>query len=502
MESRRPPDHILGRQSKDELPQEYDSLAQDYRRVVSELNFLQRATAKLNFLNNAHDGIIFTDDQGIVLYANPYFAHMMQVDPETLLDNPLPDFMWPSHEEYQHLFENIRNDGFVREREMRLSRRDGVPVFAICSAVANFDDEGRYSGAELMFCNVTNKRQAEVRLLEQQQLLTSILSSTLDPIFILNADFHLATANVAGRELFDLAPDLHQYPYTDLLVKAGLEAQDLQTIKDNFEAGQAFRHELVYKDLYFQVQCVPLQATQVGWICALHNVTSLKQYEAFRTHMLHMVTHDLKNPLAIIIGLAGYLAEEVPPEFKSLTERIIRNSRRMDSLINNLLNLEKVNSGKLETEVINLVPLVQGVVEEFDGEVAEKTQNIQLILPSTSLMIEADAEQVGEAVANLVSNAIKYTPENGAITVQVQQINNHAQVSVRDTGLGIAKAMQGKLFQPFYRIRTSETAEIRGTGLGLSLVKAVAEAHHGSVSVESDEGQGSTFTFELPIFSA
>ena len=140
-----------------------------------EKNFLKRAVADLNFHHNAHDGIVFTDANDRVVYANPYFLRMMNIaDPAELLNKPLPDYMWSEPTDPEHLFQDVRNDGFVRERELSLFNRDGAPVFAACSSVASRDDSGSYIGTEIMLCNVTTKRKVQAELVQRTQTLTRV----------------------------------------------------------------------------------------------------------------------------------------------------------------------------------------------------------------------------------------------------------------------------------------------------------------------------------------
>src|SRR5579859_835272 len=151
--------------------------------VLMEKNFLQRAMADLNFHHNAHDGIVFTDAENKVVYANPYFLRMMGIeDPAELLNKPLPSYMWATPDDEKRLFEDVRKDGFVRERELSLYNKVKSPVFVACSSVASKDDQGKYVGTEIMLCNVTTKRRIQAELSDRTQTLervTEFCRSTL-----------------------------------------------------------------------------------------------------------------------------------------------------------------------------------------------------------------------------------------------------------------------------------------------------------------------------------
>lgn len=152
--------------------------------AVMEKNFFKRAMADLNFHHNAHDGIVYTDAQNQVVYANPYFLKMMNInDPAEIMNKPLPAYMWSTPDDEKQLFQDVRENGFVRERELNLYNRDKAPVFVACSSVASKDDAGTFIGTEIMLCNVTSKRKIQAELAQRTQALERVSEfcrSTLD----------------------------------------------------------------------------------------------------------------------------------------------------------------------------------------------------------------------------------------------------------------------------------------------------------------------------------
>ncbi len=143
--------------------------------ATMEKNFLQRAMADLNFHHNAHDGIVFTNTKNEVVYANPYFLKMMNVaDPKEVLNKPLPSYMWFDPTDSDRLFADVREFGFVRERDLNLYNQDKAPVFVACSAVTSKDDEDNIVGTEIMLCNVTSKRKIQTELADRTETLERI----------------------------------------------------------------------------------------------------------------------------------------------------------------------------------------------------------------------------------------------------------------------------------------------------------------------------------------
>ena len=161
--------------SMEELRNQLATKEAQFLSLQIEKNFLERALSDFNFHHNAHDGILFTDMEHRVVYANPYFLEMMQIDdPQEILNKPLSAKVWVNPEESQKLFTDIHENGFVRERELHLLNKNGEPVFAMCSSVISKDNEGQPIGTEMMFCNVTSKRKIQGELMERQRDLERV----------------------------------------------------------------------------------------------------------------------------------------------------------------------------------------------------------------------------------------------------------------------------------------------------------------------------------------
>jgi PAS domain S-box-containing protein len=230
----------------------------------------------------------------------------------------------------------------------------------------------------------------------------------------------------------------------------------------------------------------------------------VSRLEQLKTDMIRIASHDLKNPLAIIEGylmILGMGDYELPPDVKDMLESMQRAVDRMSQILLDILSLERINErAKGAYKVFDLAPTIQNAVNEHRQQAERKQQQLVYTPPSTPCVaVLGDAAQLYEAATNLVSNAIKYTPDGGKIDVSLETQNGHLEFRVVDTGFGIPEEMQARLFEPFYRARTDETRSIEGTGLGLHLVKNIIERHGGQMIFSSVYGQGSTFGFRLPL---
>jgi signal transduction histidine kinase len=224
-----------------------------------------------------------------------------------------------------------------------------------------------------------------------------------------------------------------------------------------------------------------------------------------KTDMIRVAAHDLRNPLnSIMLStrlLRKTLGDSIQIENEDRLRSIEESTERMRRITTNILSLERINksvTGEFAA-VVDLNTVVRQVYEELRDQARFKHQLFNLRLPEIMVFVRGDAVELHEAISNFVNNALKYTPENGRIIVRLEQYDELAVFEVKDSGYGIPEDQQGRLFQPFYRVRTNETLNIDGTGLGLHLVKQIIERHKGQVRFSSKHGEGSTFGFELPV---
>ncbi|NWF69607.1 MAG: PAS domain S-box protein [Chloroflexi bacterium] len=241
--------------------------------------------------------------------------------------------------------------------------------------------------------------------------------------------------------------------------------------------------------------------TQVEELRQLYG--QVKKLEQLKTDMIRIASHDLRNPLATIVGYLELLRwdkEEMTPDHRDYIESIGRATERMQKITSDILSLERIEETALEeqTESVDIADLVTRLIPEMNDQARKKAQQLSFDVPPHPLQVTGDSIQLTEAMTNLVNNAIKYTPPNGQIEVLLRRDGLSVIFEVKDTGIGIPEDQQGRLFEPFYRVRTVETKKIEGTGLGLHLVKNIVDRHNGRMIFSSVYGKGSTFGFSLP----
>jgi PAS domain S-box-containing protein len=231
----------------------------------------------------------------------------------------------------------------------------------------------------------------------------------------------------------------------------------------------------------------------------------VRHLEQLKTDMIRIASHDLKNPLAGVMGYMEMLRmdieDQLTPQQIGYLDRIDAAARKMQHITTGILSLERIRqlSERQTREAVDLNELLRrSIVEQMDFAVS-KVQIVQHNLPEESVIVYVDPLQLYEALINIINNAIKYTPQEGFIDIDLWVENEIAKVRIRDTGYGIPEDQQARLFTPFFRARMNETKLIEGTGLGLHLVKNIIERHDGKMYFESRYGEGSIFGFDLPM---
>ncbi len=231
----------------------------------------------------------------------------------------------------------------------------------------------------------------------------------------------------------------------------------------------------------------------------------IKAISKRKSDFISAVSHELRTPLTSIKGYASIVAAgklgELPPAAKERIEKINKHSDNLSSLINNLLDIARIESGRevLKFEAVNLKALADNLADMLAPPMKDKGIEFSIQIPPEVPLVRADRNQIDRVFINIVGNAIKFTPPGGRITVAARlQDPQTVEIKVSDTGIGIAPNDLEKIFEEFYRVDNEVNQSAKGTGLGLTLVKYIVEAHHGKLSVSSQVGHGSHFIFTLP----
>jgi signal transduction histidine kinase len=236
------------------------------------------------------------------------------------------------------------------------------------------------------------------------------------------------------------------------------------------------------------------------------NVEEIKRSDLLRRELVANVSHDLRTPLASIQGYVETLLlkdHDLDPATRRDHLTIIRRAvEKLTRLVRQLFELSKLDARQIQPqyEKFAISELVHDVVQKFEPQAKQRDINLSMRSPPRALFIDGDIAMIERAVENLIDNALRYTPERGHVLVSAEPQDRFACVSVSDDGPGIPPEEAANIFDRFYRLDKSRSSGSEGAGLGLAITRKIVEAHGGSVGVESEVGQGSTFTIKLPLF--
>jgi len=242
---------------------------------------------------------------------------------------------------------------------------------------------------------------------------------------------------------------------------------------------------------------------EVGQLAQAFNRMSaeLDQLERLRRDLVANVSHELKTPISALRAHLENLLDGVERPDPETLQVMLAQSDRLGRLVDQLLDLSRLESGDvpLQREQVALAPLVSEVLSEIEVARADRGVALERRLAEDLPPVFADRERIHQVLFNLLDNAVRFTPDGGSVTVSAERHDGAVDVHVADTGSGIAPEHLPRLFERFYRVDPARSKKEGGTGIGLAIARSVVEAHGGRIWAESSPGQGSVFTFELPV---
>jgi len=335
----------------------------------------------------------------------------------------------------------------------------------------------------------------------------TILNSLSEPIFILDAEGRLTFFNDAAQELLRGRENLEGRKYYEVFEDYFLN----EMIEEAIKTQETQEGSLVFypnkEKRYFNVKIIPVELKDNNriFVTVLHDVTKERKLDEMRREFIATVSHELRTPLTSIHGYAETLLED-DLENKELVRKFLKvieeESARMTRLINDLLDLEKLEKGdeKLEMEPLNFCDIAH-YVYKIVRPIAEET-GVRIEIECERATVKGNRERLIQMLLNLVDNAVKYTSlkEKGEkkVWIRAYEVEDKVVVEVEDTGPGIPKEAQERIFERFFRVDKARSKKLGGTGLGLAIVKAIVEKHGGKIELESELGHGTLMRVLFP----
>ncbi|WP_284036722.1 cell wall metabolism sensor histidine kinase WalK [Neobacillus sp. 114] len=385
---------------------------------------------------------------------------------------------------------------------------------ALAMAKGNFSRKVKVYGYDeigtlaITFNNLTKKLQEAQAMTEgERRKLSSVLSYMTDGVIATDRKGRVILINEPAAEMLNVSREtVLSQPIVSLLDLDDTNTfEDLLEEKDSLILDYSTKQERYILRANFSV--IQKETGFVnGLICVLHDITEQEKIEFERREFVANVSHELRTPLTTMRSYLEALAdgawrdEEIAPNFLEVTSK---ETERMIRLVNDLLTLSKMDSTdyRMTMEWVNFVDFYDRIIDRFE---MAKEQNVTFkrILPKHGIFVEMDEDKMTQVLYNVISNALKYSPEGGQVTFTIQEKNETIIVSVSDQGMGIPKESIGKIFDRFYRVDKARTRKMGGTGLGLAIAKEIVSAHGGNIWASSKEGKGTTISFSLPYESA
>ncbi len=359
---------------------------------------------------------------------------------------------------------------------------------------------------------LTRQRQAEFTRVRSDENLLAILQSLTDGLVITDWQTNIVLFNEKAASLFDLTEEKALGNPISVCIKSDeLLSFFMRAIKSDGALGPLMVGEepvvkVGEKTVRVHVDPVKNEAgTVIGAAGLFHDVTTASAMDKLKSDFFSMVSHELKSPLSSLLmqisvvldGLVGDLS----PKQSDLLGKAKEKTKWMITLVNDILDYRRIQEGKSiqKIESLDLAKILQRTVELMRLSAEEKGIKMTCEIAEGLPSFRGDRGGIEAIFVNLISNAIKYTPKEGQVNVSLNKAGKDIRFKVVDTGIGISPEDIDRIFEKFYRIKTDETRSISGSGLGLSIVKGIVEAHNSTIHMESQPGQGTTFIVSLPV---
>ncbi len=343
-------------------------------------------------------------------------------------------------------------------------------------------------------------------LTQEQARLHGILASVAEGIIAVDAEQRLTLLNPQAATLLGLDQATAVGARIDeLSLSEEINRPFVECVSSNRLCSVDLELSRPRRNLLLQV--APVRASgsgQWGAVAVVRDTTAARRLETMRRQFISDASHEIRTPLTSIGGFAAAIADGTAATTQERSRGatiILREVERLSRLVNDLLDLSRIESGavELKLEQVDLPELVRSAVEAFEAQAREEGMHIELDLPGNLPAVLADSDRIYQVVANLLSNALRFNSPNGKIALTARQTNAHVRLDVKDTGPGIPADQLPNVWERFHRADSSRARGKGGTGLGLAIVRSIVEAHGGYVHAESELGKGSTFSFTLPV---
>ncbi len=375
-----------------------------------------------------------------------------------------------------------------------LSQR--IPVRRYSSEIENLARMFNHMASEL------EEKMSEIS--KEKNRIEAILESMVDGVIATDKNGRISLINPAAKEIFNIEQDIKGKELISSLFSHRIDMY----LEEALNSKESISREIIYQNRdkkIIQATFIPLldEEEEVnGGVIVLTDITELRKLETVRNDFVANVSHELRTPLTSIVGYLDTLLESdiENPELRNKFLNIIKEETdRLSILIKDLLNLSQIESKSFDLKPENFKDVFDKVYNLLKDSAEKKDININLDIEEGLPPVYMVKQQIEQVLINLIDNAVKYTSEGGEIDIEMKKVNDKVCFSVEDNGMGIPEEDQERIFERFYRVDKARSRELGGTGIGLSIVRNIIKQHGSKIKVESKEGEGSKFSFNLKI---
>ncbi len=480
------------------------------------------------------------DDSGAIVSVNKAFEEISGCKTGTTKAK-LSDF-FVEKTALEKLLHSAGRQGEAKDRELTLITRERRKIPVAVNVLVKEKSQKKNSGDYFVsisdlsaFKKVQKKTEKEVKertkeLLESRRALLNILEDTeeakqraeeeknktqvifenfIDGLLMFNEKGRLEMINPRAEGFLNVEKE-EVLEKTIEELKKNEKTKELMRVLAKSKKGEVFKKELPLpkKEIVLEITTKKIVFGQrpMVMLAILHDITREKMIEKLKSQFVSVAAHQLRTPLSIIKWSLSMVLEgemgKMPEEQRETLARASETNERMIRLINDLLNVARIEEGRFiyQPTTVDIIELLEKTTEPAQQLAANKKVKFELKRKlEGSAIVKVDIEKISLAIKNLTENAVSYTKLGGKVTLKVEKKKEKLLISVKDTGIGIPKKQQERVFSKFFRGENAVRTETEGTGLGLFIAKNVIEAHGGELWFESQEGKGTTFYFTLPF---
>jgi len=477
-----------------------------------------------NLVENGQEGVWAVDENDNTIFVNPKICEMLGYNKDEMMGKNLDLFLEDSMMELINSYRKRREKGLKDTYELEFLKKDGTIIQTSVKAAPILKENGEFKGSFAYINDISNKKIAEKKLKESEKKFRSIFEAIPDLYFLVDNNTTILDYKGKEEDLY-LPPDLFLGKKLTDVIPIEIKDLSLNAVKNTIKTQkpQLMEYALPIKDItrYFEARHLFFSEERVAIfireitdrkkaeLLIKEEVNKLKELDQIRKDLISRVSHELKTPLVSVVGgselLLNNFKEKMKDEELELLEIIQKGGKRLKHLIENLLDITRIeyNKFKLEKEEEDLSEIIKDISNEMKYLLKERNIILNIEHPE-NLRLYIDRIRIEQVITNLLLNAIKNTPAMGNITLKLQKNKDWAEILVSDTGVGLTKEEMNIIFTRFGKIERYgqglEYIDIQGSGLGLFISKEIVDLHGGYIRAESEgRNKGSTFIVKLPI---